>query len=76
MFFVVVGIRGLIGWPSWTQDLENSVPGLSLLFIFGGIVLLPFTTGLVDVRFIVIPCLLIAAAAVIVLGRSRSSGTK
>ena len=55
LFFVIIGFDGLIGWPGWTVDLNIARPGLSWFLIGSGLLLLPFTTGLVDQRVIIVP---------------------
>ena len=60
MLLVVVGIQGLLGWLPARRDMEAARPGLSWLLIGSGVLLLPLTTGLADVRLIFVPVVLIA----------------
>jgi hypothetical protein len=73
LFLVVVGLEGLVGWPGWTVELNNSRPGFSWLLIASGLILFPFTTGLVDQRLIIIPGIIIVVSVLVLWRRSPRS---
>jgi hypothetical protein len=70
LFLVVVGLEGLVGWPGWTVELNSARPGFSWLLIASGLILLPFTSGLVDQRLIIIPGIIIAIGVLVLWRRS------
>jgi hypothetical protein len=71
LFFVIIGFDGLIGWPGWTVDLNIARPGFSWFLIGSGLLLLPFTTGLVDQRLIIVPGILITLGLLLLWRRPR-----
>lgn len=70
LFLVVVGLEGLVGWPGWTVELNIARPGFSWLLIASGLILLPFTSGLVDRRLIIIPGIIIPIGVLVIWRRS------
>ena len=69
---VVIGIEGLVGWPGWTKDLNDALPGFSWFLIGSGLLLYPFSTGLIDRQLIFVPGIVVALGAWLLWRRSRS----
>jgi hypothetical protein len=71
MVLVCFGIGGLFGWPPSARDLNDNMPGFSWFLIASGLLLLPFTAGLIDQRLIVGPAIVIALGVLVFWRRRR-----